>query len=383
MRPTRAGSGLAVAAVVLLVAGAGLGWLVAVVLGVAAAVALVTAGAVVLRRPPLVVRRGIHPERVSRGELAVGRLEVHNPTSRTSAAGRAVEQVGGTPTAVRVPRLRAGQTRTVTYRLPTGRRGVLTVGPLLVQREDPLGLVSAASRQGELTTLWVHPRTHPVRVPPSGRNAHLDGPTSDSAPRGSITFHTLREYVVGDDLRRVHWRSTARLGTLMVREHVDTSLPRLGVVLDTRRDSYAGEAAFEEAVDVAASLVAEAVRSGWPVRLVGTGDLDVASTGRATAGADLAVLLDRLAEVTAEDHGRPPATAAQALPGGTCLALVGGTVDGSGLGAVAGLRRRHDRVVLFRLGLEAGTSAPLQGIQVVAGTRAADVCAAWSGSVGR
>jgi uncharacterized protein (DUF58 family) len=78
----------------------------------------------------------------------------------------------------------------------------------------------------------------------------------------------LREYVPGDDRRMIHWRSSARTGSLMVRQHVDTSLPDLTVVLDTRSDRWAGDpGAFEVAVEIAASLVVTCARQGFPVRV--------------------------------------------------------------------------------------------------------------------
>ena len=76
----------------------------------------------------------------------------------------------------------------------------------------------------------------------------------DTAPEGTIAFQGLRPYVVGDDLRMVHWRTTARTGTLMVKKHVDTNRPQVVVLLDDRAGSYPANRWFEEAVEVAASL---------------------------------------------------------------------------------------------------------------------------------
>jgi uncharacterized protein (DUF58 family) len=110
---------------------------------------------------------------------------------------------------------------------------------------------------------------------------------------GNITFHALRDYVVGDDLRRIHWKSSARIGSLMVREHVDTSLPRITLLLDTRAELHDVDS-FEFAVEAAASVVVSASRSGYPVSLVTTCGRSAAGRG---FGADAAPLLDLLSGV--------------------------------------------------------------------------------------
>jgi hypothetical protein len=86
----------------------------------------------------------------------------------------------------------------------------------------------------------------------------------------------LREYVPGDDLRRLHWATSARTGTLMIREDADPALPHLAVVLDDNALAYDDPHDFEDAVEVAASLVSAAVESGHPVRLLtSSGSVDV------------------------------------------------------------------------------------------------------------
>ncbi|PZF99378.1 DUF58 domain-containing protein, partial [Nonomuraea aridisoli] len=165
-------------------------------------------------------------------------------------------------------------------------------------------------------------------VPPSGRAHHLEGPAGDHAPSGTVTFHTLREYVVGDDLRHVHWRSSARTGTLMVRQFVDAALPTTTVVLDTR-------GLTEPAVDAAASVALASARAGYPAAVVtGEGPL----TG---ARADAETILDRLALVRPGTTG--VAEALRTARGGGSLVLVTG--DPSQTARAAGARRRFDRVV--------------------------------------
>ena len=278
-RPTATGVVVGCGAVALAALGWSLGYAALTVAGVTAGAAWVAAALSTLSVPRLDVSRIIEPLRVERGRPALGLLSVKNVGSRRSTGCTADEvvsndtardlQASTTTVHVDIPSLAAGRSVAVTYELPTTRRGALQVGPLSLTRSDPFGLWEARRPLGDTVVLLVQPRVYAIDPRRGGRTRHLEGPVSDTAPRGTSTFHSLREYTAGDDIRRVHWRSTARSGTLMVREHVDTSLPSTVIVLDTRTDRYANDL-FEEAVDVAASVVASAQTRGFPIRLITT-----------------------------------------------------------------------------------------------------------------
>jgi uncharacterized protein (DUF58 family) len=265
------GWGVLAGAVILLGAGFRFGYPDLALLGAAAAVAFACAVGFAWWRPRLIVDRVADPDRVARGEPARMTLTVRN-TSRLRAANLlATDRCGGTDVPVPLLRLRPGRDTTVDYPVPTYRRGVVPVGPLRVTRGDPLGLISLARTYGDPATVWVHPRIHLLRAVPAGMARSLDG-RIDKVPHGTITFDSLREYVVGDELRRVHWRSSAKVGELMVREQLDTSEPTIVVLLDDRaaahpevRDGTAES--FETACEAAASIVAAAVREDLPVSL--------------------------------------------------------------------------------------------------------------------
>jgi uncharacterized protein (DUF58 family) len=272
---------------------------------------------------------------------------VRNSARLPSPRLTATDPCGPGQARVALPRLRPGASREVTYRLPTDRRGVFPVGPLQVDRSDPLGLWQRRQRFDQPATLRVHPVVQPVAVYPSGRRLHLDGPQVDNAPRGTVTFDALREYVPGDDQRHVHWRSSVRLGTLMVRVHVDPSLPLTTVLLDTRARVYPGEA-FEDAVDAVASVTVAAARSRYPVRLRTTCGQAVDCQGRREDGR---VLLDRLAGVEPVDRGGFD-TIASLVAGsraGTLLVVTGRCHDDD-LASVALVRSRFERAVVLRIG---------------------------------
>ncbi|MCW2876867.1 MAG: hypothetical protein JWQ95_967 [Sphaerisporangium sp.] len=350
----------------------GLGYPEPVVLASGGVIGLIGALLWTLPQARLEIRREVTPLKVARGEAAVAVLHVHNQGRRGLAGLRARDRVGAADHTVDVPRLRPGATRVVSYSLPTDARGEIGVGPLALVREDPLGLTRNVAEYGEAVVLLVRPRTVPLAVLPSGRAHHLDGPSSDRAPSGTATFHTLREYVVGDDLRHVHWRSSARTGTLMVRRLVDASLPLTTVALDNRASSYESSD-FELAVDAAASVAVGAARAGFPVRVVtgertlldlkgGTGDAEVALDGLAVA---------RLCADPAADPVRP------VRPGGSLVVVSG---DSGAVDRVAAVRRRHDRTVCLRIAPAGGpVSAP--GVTVVDVPDLETLATTWAGVV--
>ncbi|MFI6815004.1 DUF58 domain-containing protein [Nonomuraea sp. NPDC050328] len=304
----------------------------------------------------LEVHREVTPLKVPRGEAAVAVLQIRN-LGRFGLTGlRARDRFGDTEHTVDLPRLPRNTLKAVSYPLPTDRRGEIVVGPLRLVRADPLGLTRRVREYGEAITLLVRPRTIALPVAPSGRAHHLEGPTSDNAPAGTVTFHTLREYVVGDDLRHVHWRSSARTGTLMVRQLIDASLPTTTVVLDTRELS-------EEAVDAAASVALAAARSGFPVRLL------TAAGPLAETKNDADLVLDRLAVVAATPGADLRVRQAR---GGGSLVLVTG--DAAEAGRLAGLRRSFDRVICVYTGPEQ-VSAP--GVTVMPLRTLDDLPAQW------
>lgn len=375
MRLTRTGWGVLAAGTGLLLAGLLLGLPVLRLLA-GAVVGALALGAVQARRAPrLEVRRDVYPEQVPRGDAAVARLSVRNVGGRRSYPFEANDPTGHEVVEVRVDALDPGQSTTRTYRLPTSRRGVIPVGPLTLTREDGLGLFRAEVATGSTAVLRVHPRTHVMLAVATGRQRQYDGRQADASLRGSQVFHALREYVVGDEIRYVHWKSSARTGQLMVREHIDPHRPQLTVLLDTRQARYDGGAGepFEEAVDLAASLLRSATDRANPVRLLTTAGL---SLGNELRRQDLGPLLDQLCGVQATQgiQGSWTSVLNRESVGGS-LAIVTARVDVTGMAEAARLRRQYGAVTVFDL-LDGASAGP--GVLLVREPTAAAAAATWN-----
>ncbi|MEV0215794.1 DUF58 domain-containing protein [Micromonospora sp. NPDC050695] len=379
---TARGVGLLVAAVVLLGAGFRFAYPELTLLGAAAGAAVGYAALVAAWRPRLTVTRRADPDRVARGEPASMTVTVRNTGRLRSANLLAEDRCGDRTVPVPLLRVRPGRDTEVRYEVPTDRRGVVPVGPLRVTRRDPLGLVALARPYGPTAPVWVHPRIHPLTAVPTGAGRSLDGRV-DGVPHGSITFDSLREYVVGDELRRVHWRTSARVGELMVRENVDTSLPRLVVLLDNRATAHPQRVdgvaeSFESGCEAAASIVTAAHRADLPVvLLLVVPELAERGDGDAALGP-----LDRLAaaELADDDDAlRATTTRLRQDQLGDTLVVLTGPGGRAELGHVGALRGAYPSVVVGVFGAAEPTPPGAAGLVVVDAADGEQFAAEWDG----
>jgi uncharacterized protein (DUF58 family) len=278
---------------------------------------------------------------------------------------------------------------TVSYSLPTERRGVFEVGPLEVVLEDPFGLTERRTMAASPSRLVVFPRVEPL-VLPAGRGG--DDLRADHPRAGLLGRHdeqySLRPYAVGDDLRRVHWPSTAHRGELMIRQDQMPGQDELTILLDLRRPVHT-DSSLERAISVAASGVVAAGRAGQTVRLVTTGGVVSGFTeGRRAperGPAHVARLLERLAEAeSSSSSGLPTALAYAARVRGRraqLLAITTSAVTPADLGVLYGLAPQLAWLVLVAGGPDArGPLRPpeLPGVGVVTVGPGQPLAAAWA-----
>jgi uncharacterized protein (DUF58 family) len=154
-----------------------------------------------------------------------------------------------------LPPLQPGDVARAAYRIPTDRRGRYFVGPLRAAVTDPFGVARRSVPLAGVDEVLVYPRVHDIVPPPLGGGDELDRDARRVRGRLDPTgeFLTLREYAPGDDLRHVHWRSTARLDALMVRQGELRRRAPAVVVLDTRPAAH-DRMSFEIAVEACASI---------------------------------------------------------------------------------------------------------------------------------
>jgi uncharacterized protein (DUF58 family) len=369
------GFGALLAGAAALALGLTLDWLAFDLLGLGL-LTVVALGLVTVVRPSrLVIQREIQPPRVPKGSPAIAFLSFANRGRRAVPAAVATQPFGNRRVRTVIPRLRGGERGTRAYRLPTRERGIFDVQPVEVTRRDPFELFRVSRRHGRPERIWVYPRVLKFRALPAGRLRHLDGPSSDTSPQGTITFHRLREYAAGDDLRLVHWRSSAHAGRLLVKHNVDTSQPYSVVVLDQRPSRYPGDS-FEEAVDVAASVLVACAADKAPVQLRLT-DGTVLGGRRERA---VTPLIDHLTGVRTDPAGSLETQLLQLRrgPGGTALVIVTGALDRADLPPAAALRRRFERVVMLSVDRDQVAVAEFPGLRVMAGADADELCTAWN-----
>lgn len=299
---TRRGAGL--------LTGAALAWLASRALGIAelaviavAAGTLVVAAAVVVhlggRR--IAVRRRLAGTRARPGQPVEVAVDLRNdgwlrspPLVAEDGRPHALRGDGPAgPARLRVPGIPAHAVRTVRSTVIAPRRGVWPLGPLRLSRTDPFGIVRRTRHHATTSRLIVYPQVQALPPGPRlGAHAGTGGPGHRRLLGGGDEFHTVREYRTGDDLRHVHWASTARRQRLMVRQYEQAWSARATVLLDTRAVAYDGPGdhdRFEAAVSAAASVLADVAARGYESRLV----LTDGTTG--TAAAPLEAHLERLA----------------------------------------------------------------------------------------
>jgi uncharacterized protein (DUF58 family) len=372
MRLTRRGWCTLAAAVVLVALGVVAGYPVLVTLGAIAVGAVVAAVGVAGRRPRVEVIRELFPDRVERGGRAGVTLRVHNPGSRRQAGFTAVDRVGADRVTVAVRPLGAGAEQSYLNELPTGRRGRHEVGPMSLRRADALGLGGSELLIGETATLWVYPKTHPMRAVAGGLPLHHhDGEATETSPRGSLDVREVRAYVPGDEVRHLHWKATARTGQLMIRDYADPHQPRFTVLLDNRREIRTS-AEFEEAVELAASLIVAAAAADHRCQLVTPGGADVSTTSGSDA---VQRYLEELCVVTrAQEAGLPLVPAALARAGGGTLVVISTAISADDRAALVGMRPRYADVVVVAMD---GSAPVVPGVRVLGAMDAVDAIRQW------
>lgn len=319
-------SGAAVAGILV---GRRYGWAEFVVAGCVLALAVSTAGLMTIGRSHYSVDVDLADHAVKVGERAMGRIEVRNVGRRRLLPAQVELPVGIGSASFALPSLAAGAMHEEIYAIPTARRAVVVVGPVRSVRADPLGIAYRGICWTDPVDLYIHPQTVSLAGSRAGLMRDLEGQTSQTISENDMSFHALREYVPGDDRRNIHWRTTARTGTLMVRQFEDTRRTHTALALSTDAADYASAEEFELAVSAFASIGTQVIRDSMELTALSGGTpLRVQTPGR---------LLDDCSaiELTEPEPGALdlPRSVARSVPGASMVIMLTGSVP-----AMAGLR---------------------------------------------
>ena len=217
-------------------------------------------------RPQFSIVRRINPSLVYEGDQAIveaqvtnqGRFRVQNPTVE--------DEVGGLGSArFHASKIRARESVVANYQIICRPRGIYPVGPAQIVLHDPLRFARRRSVVGTADRLIVYPEVEKLTGFPvvRGRDPAVHASRPEFSHRGGEDFFTIREYRTGDDLRRVHWPTSAKRDQLMIRQLETPWQSQALVMLDIRSSPYASPAAFEKAVKGAASVATHLYASGF------------------------------------------------------------------------------------------------------------------------
>ena len=298
---------------------------------------------VAANRPEIAIARRISPVTVHEGDHAAVSLLL------THAEGRVrhltlTDEVAGLGTAeFSVAGIGGSDRLSATYRILCRPRGVYPIGPTTVTVTDPLGLASATVTTGPVDPLVVYPAVEDLTGYPSirGQSVAINAIRPDHNQAGGEDFYALREYQRGDDLRRVHWPSSAHRDELMIRQMETPWQARALILLDIRAEAYESDAGFEHAVKGAASVVRHLARAGFAA--------DVVTGFTSTDAAHYAATMEALAIVQPVERFDLAALATQLRNrgGGGALVLVTGHPDTDLFGVHRMLAGSHPTTVLL------------------------------------
>ena len=253
------------------------------------AIALPCIAALVVRHAHIQIanRRSVEPTRAAAGEAVTVNLVISNrsvlPTGTLMVEDRLPERLVGRARFVLDP-LGSHESRTVSYRMPGLGRGRYRVGPLHIRLSDPFRMIDLTRSFTATSEFLVAPVIDELPSVEPPRSDELgDSGGSHSVGTHGADDQSTREYRIGDDLRKIHWRSSARTGTLMVRQEERPWRGQSTVLLDLRAIAHARAAddhapgdsdprltsSFEWAVSAAATIGNHLLTRGRDVALLG------------------------------------------------------------------------------------------------------------------
>lgn len=309
-----------------------------------AAATLVGVAFVHYATPRVEVTRRLYPTQVHEGDQVT--VEVDLLAARRVSNLSVEDTVHGLGVAkFAAARSAANQPLVARYEVFCRTRGVYQVGPAIVAVSDPFTLAERSAEAGSPDRLTVYPRVEELSGYPAvrGLDPAVQSTRPTFSPHGGEDFFTLREYQVGDDLRKVHWPSSAKRDELMIKQLEVPWQARALVLLDQRTDRYPTPEAFEQAVRGAASVVTHLYAGGFSPELW-TGE----RAPGLRSGSRFTQAMEMLATVQPVEHLDLRSTVARLRRsgvGGGALVIITGVPDEGVLAAYRVLAKDFTRTV--------------------------------------
>ncbi|MFC6153295.1 DUF58 domain-containing protein [Nocardioides yefusunii] len=254
----------------------------------------------------------------------------------------------------RLQRLARGVAQNQSYRVSTDVRGRHQLGPALLRVSDPLGLVAVTRGFRSTDSVVVLPLVVPLDGLPLTSPSRGTSGASRSSTHGDADDTTVRAYRRGDDVRRIHWRSSARAGDLVVRQEEEPHRPAVTLLLDVRAAAHRGTgvaSSFEAAVRIASSVLSHLLTHGQDVVLLAG---DRRSELRASDPGALGRALEELAILAPDTSGRSLPLPALSSPGTPrSVVAVLGSLDDADRAGLAGANTRGSRASALLVDVEA------------------------------
>jgi hypothetical protein len=245
------------------------------------------------------------------GDQTKAPISVTNTSNHLQLPGVLEVRIGEGMEEFSIPILRAGDTKLIDFEIPPQRRGVLKLGPITTVRTDPVAALRRENKLLDQREIFVHPQTRQLPRTREGILRDLEGDPTTSIVDSDLSFHSVREYVVGDNPKHIHWKLTAKIGQagkFMIRQFEESRRSKMIVILAANTSEYrANTDEYEIAVSAAGSLGLSAIRDQRKISVLASDEVPAFARGRMFAIKEFKVqttrrLLDDLCLVNVSDQ---------------------------------------------------------------------------------
>ena len=273
--------------------GVWLGWPEFAFLGAVASIIILVAIPFLIGGKNYLIGFKLPDDHLVAGEETAAPISVTNTNNRLELPGVLEVQIGDAIEEFPIPLLRAGETKLLPFELAGHPRGVLKVGPITTVRTDPVGTLRKETKLLEAMGVHVYPQTRVLPPTVIGYMRDLEGNPTLTVVEADMTFHSIREYVAGDNPKHIHWKATAKIGMpgkFLVRQYAESRRSRMVIILAMNPTEYlAGSEEFEVAISAVGSLGARAIQDSRSVSVVISEEIPKLAKNRMRAIRDLRV----------------------------------------------------------------------------------------------